>query len=109
MITVYADRSFTFVTKTPPAAVFAVAAGIAKGSPQRGQSGEGGREQLEEIAKMKMPDLTADMDAAIRTIAGGCSSGIDVEGYVAPLVNACARSPRRLMRKKPMDRRGGNV
>ena len=85
VITVYADRSFTFVTKTPPAAVLLrKAAGIAKGSaaPNTVKVAKVNREQLEEIAKMKMPDLTAaDMDAAIRTIAGTArASGIDVEG-----------------------------
>ena len=85
VITVYADRSFTFVTKTPPAAVLLrKAAGIAKGSstPNTVKVAKVNREQLEEIAKMKMPDLTAaDMDAAVRTIAGtGRASGIDVEG-----------------------------
>ena len=85
VITVYADRSFTFVTKTPPAAVLLrKAAGIAKGSatPNTVKVAKVKREQLEEIAKMKMPDLTAaDMDAAVRTIAGTArASGIDVEG-----------------------------
>ena len=85
VITVYADRSFTFVTKTPPAAVLLrKAAGIAKGSatPNTVKVATVNREQLEEIAKMKMPDLTAaDMDAAVRTIAGTArASGIDVEG-----------------------------
>jgi large subunit ribosomal protein L11 len=85
VITVYADRSFTFVTKTPPAAVLLrKAAGIAKGSstPPTVKVAKVNREQLEEIAKMKMPDLTAaDMDAAVRTIAGTArASGIDVEG-----------------------------
>ena len=85
VITVYADRSFTFVTKTPPAAVLLrKAAGIAKRSatPNTVKVAKVNREQLEEIAKMKMPDLTAaDMDAAVRTIAGTArASGIDVEG-----------------------------
>ena len=85
VITVYADRSFTFVTKTPPAAVLLrKAAGIAKGSstPNTVKVAKVNREQLEEIANMKMPDLTAaDMDAAVRTIAGTArASGIDVEG-----------------------------
>ena len=85
VITVYADRSFTFVTKTPPAAVLLrKAAGIAKGSstPNTVKVAKVNREQLEDIAKMKMPDLTAaDMDAAVRTIAGTArASGIDVEG-----------------------------
>ncbi len=85
VITVYNDRSFTFVTKTPPAAVLLLkAAGIAKGSgtPNTEKVAKIGREQLEEIAKMKEPDLTAaDMDAAVRTIAGTARSmGIETEG-----------------------------
>jgi len=85
VITVYADRSFTFVTKTPPAVVLLQkAAGISKGSatPNTVKVAKVNRAQLEEIAKLKMPDLTAaDMDAAVRTIAGTArSSGIDVEG-----------------------------
>jgi|TARA_X000000950_G_scaffold57593_1_gene69465 large subunit ribosomal protein L11 len=85
VITAYADRTFTFVTKTPPAAVLLrKAANISKGSPTPNthKVATVNREQLEEIAKMKMPDLTAaDMDAAVRTIAGTArASGIDVEG-----------------------------
>ena len=85
VITVYADRSFTFETKTPPAAVLLrKAASIAKGSgtPNSEKVGKVNRSQLEEIAKIKMPDLTAsDLDAAVRTIAGTArSSGIEVEG-----------------------------
>ena len=85
VITVYADRSFTFITKTPPAAVLLrKAAGIAKGSgePNTKKVGKVNRAQLEEIAKTKEPDLTAaDMDAAVRTIAGSARSmGLDVEG-----------------------------
>ena len=84
MITVYADRSFTFITKTPPAAVLLKkAAGVAKGSgtPNTQKVGKVTRAQLEEIATMKMPDLTAaDMDAAVRTIAGSARSmGIETE------------------------------
>ena len=87
VITVYADRSFTFITKTPPAAVLLrKAAGIDKGSgtPNTDKRGLVTREQLEEIARTKMPDLTAaDMDAAVRTIAGSArSAGIEVEGVV---------------------------
>ena len=87
VITVYADRSFTFVTKTPPAAVLLrKAAGIDKGSgtPNTDKLGKVTREQIEEIARTKMPDLTAaDMDAAVRTIAGSArSAGIEVEGVV---------------------------
>jgi large subunit ribosomal protein L11 len=85
IITVYGDRSFTFITKTPPAAVLLrKAAGIKKGSgePNTEKVGKVNRGQLEEIATTKMPDLTAaDMDAAVRTIAGTARSmGIDVEG-----------------------------
>ncbi|MEZ5560915.1 MAG: 50S ribosomal protein L11 [Pseudomonadales bacterium] len=85
VITVYADRSFTFITKTPPAAVLLrKAAKISKGSgtPNTNKVAKLNREQLEEIARVKMPDLTAaDMDAAVRTIAGTArSSGIEVEG-----------------------------
>jgi large subunit ribosomal protein L11 len=85
VITVYADRSFTFITKTPPAAVLLrKAAGIDKGSgtPNTLKVGTVNRAQLEEIARAKDPDLTAaDMDAAVRTIAGSARSmGLDVEG-----------------------------
>ena len=85
VITVYADRSFTFETKTSPAAVLLrKAANIAKGSgtPNSEKVGKVNRSQLEEIAKIKMPDLTAaDLDAAVKTIAGTArSSGIEVEG-----------------------------
>ncbi|MGD2117846.1 MAG: 50S ribosomal protein L11 [Chromatiales bacterium] len=85
IITVYSDRSFTFVMKTPPAAVLLKKiAGVAKGSgtPNKDKIGKVSREQLEEIVKMKEPDLTArDMDAAVRTIAGTARSmGLNVEG-----------------------------
>ncbi|NOY62912.1 MAG: 50S ribosomal protein L11 [Gammaproteobacteria bacterium] len=85
VITVYADRSFTFITKTPPASILLKkAAGISSGSktPNTHKVGKVTREQLEEIAKTKEPDLTAaDMDAAVRTIAGSARSmGLDVEG-----------------------------
>ena len=83
IITVYADRSFTFVTKTPPAAVLLKrAAGIDKGSGDTGRKkvGRVTRAQVEEIAKLKMPDLTAaDLEAAIRTVEGTARSmGLDV-------------------------------
>src|SRR5690606_14137505 len=78
VITVYSDRSFTFITKTPPAAVLLrKLAGVAKGSarPNTEKVGKVTRAQLEEIAKMKEPDLTAaDLDAAVRTIAGSARS-----------------------------------
>ncbi len=85
VITVYSDRSFTFIMKTPPAAVLIrKAIGIEKGSgtPNTAKVGTISRKQLEEIAKTKTPDLTAaDLDAAVRTIAGSARSmGVDVEG-----------------------------
>ena len=85
VITVYSDRSFTFIMKTPPASILLKkAAGIKSGSavPNRDKVGKVTREQLEEIAKTKEPDLTAaDMDAAVRTIAGSARSmGIETEG-----------------------------
>jgi large subunit ribosomal protein L11 len=87
VITVYADRSFSFITKTPPAAVLLKkAAGVAKGSgePNTTKVGKVTREQLEEIARVKEPDITAaDMDAAVRTIAGSARSmGIKTKGVV---------------------------
>jgi len=87
VITVYSDRSFTFITKTPPAAVLLKkAAGISKGSstPNTDKVGKVTRAQLEEIATAKEPDLTAaSMDAAVRTIAGSARSmGIETEGVV---------------------------
>ena len=85
IITVYSDRSFTFVMKTPPAAVLIrKAIGIEKGSgtPNTAKVGKISRKQLEEIAKLKTPDLTAaDLEAAVRTIAGSARRmGVDVEG-----------------------------
>jgi large subunit ribosomal protein L11 len=85
VITVYNDRSITFITKTPPASVLLKKAlGIPKGSgvPNKEKVGKVTRAQLEEIATAKMPDLNAaDMDAAVRIIAGSARSmGIDVEG-----------------------------
>ena len=87
VISVYSDRSFTFQMKTPPAAfLLRKAAGITKGSPRPNTEkvGKVTREQLEEIARAKMPDLTAaDMDAAVRTIAGSAvSAGLEVEGVI---------------------------
>jgi large subunit ribosomal protein L11 len=87
VITVYSDRSFTFIKKTPPAAVLLMkAAKISGGSgePNKKKVGKVTREQLEEIALVKMPDLTAaDMDAAVRTIAGSArSAGIEIEGGI---------------------------
>jgi large subunit ribosomal protein L11 len=83
-ITVYADRSFTFITKTPPAAVLIQRAlGIPKGSgePNREKVGRITKAQLQEIAEVKMPDLNAnDVEAAMRQIAGTARSmGVEVE------------------------------
>ncbi len=85
VITVYSDRSFTFIVKTPPASILLKKAiGIQSGSsvPNRDKVGKITRKQLEDIANVKMPDITAaSMDAAVRTIAGTARSmGIDVEG-----------------------------
>jgi large subunit ribosomal protein L11 len=85
IITVYSDRSFTFIMKTPPASVLIrKALGIEKGSgvPNTQKVGKISRKQLEEVAKTKTPDLTAaDLEAAVRTIAGTARSmGVDVEG-----------------------------
>jgi large subunit ribosomal protein L11 len=85
VITVYSDRSFTFIKKTPPAAILLLkAAKVKKGSgrPNTEKVGKVNRAQLEDIANQKWPDLTAaDMDAAVRTIAGSARSmGLEVEG-----------------------------
>ena len=85
IITVYNDKSFTFIIKTPPASILLKkAAGLKSGSaePNRDKVGKVTRAQLEEIATTKMADLTAaDMDAAVRTIAGSARSmGIETEG-----------------------------
>lgn len=85
VITVYNDKSFTFITKTPPAAILLKkAAGIKSGSstPNTEKVGTVTRAQLEEIANTKMPDLSAaDLDAAVRTIAGTARSmGLNTEG-----------------------------
>jgi len=83
IITVYSDRSFTFITKTPPASILLIkAAKIEKGSgePNKKKVGKVTKKQVEEIAKLKMPDLNAgSVEAAMRTIMGTArSSGIDV-------------------------------
>ncbi|WP_243310576.1 MULTISPECIES: 50S ribosomal protein L11 [Fundidesulfovibrio] len=83
VITVYADRSFTFITKTPPASVLLLkAAKIEKGSgePNKNKVGKVSKAQVEEIAKLKMQDMTAkDLDAAMNTIMGTARSmGLDV-------------------------------
>jgi large subunit ribosomal protein L11 len=84
VITAYADKSFTFIMKTPPATVLikkAIKLGKGSARPHTDKVGKISRAQLEEIAKLKMPDLTAaDMDAAVRTIAGTARSmGVDSE------------------------------
>ena len=84
VITVYADRSFTFITKTPPAAVLIKkAAKLEKGSgePNRNKVGVLSHDQIEEIAKLKMPDLNAaSLEAAVKSIAGTARSmGIDIK------------------------------
>jgi large subunit ribosomal protein L11 len=86
IITVYSDRSFTFIMKTPPASVLIrKAIGIEKGSgtPNTNKVGKISRKQIEEVAKAKTPDLTAaDLEAAVRTIAGSARSmGVEVEGF----------------------------
>jgi large subunit ribosomal protein L11 len=85
VISVYNDRSFTFITKTPPATVLLKkAAGIEKGSgtPNSNKVGKVTRKQLEDIAKLKAPDLnSADLEAAVKIIAGSARSmGLEVEG-----------------------------
>ena len=85
VITAFADKSFTFIMKTPPAAVLIKkAVKIEKGSakPHTDKVGKLTRAQAEQIAKTKMPDLTAaDLDAAVRTVAGSARSmGVEVEG-----------------------------
>jgi len=84
-ITVYADRSFTFITKTPPAPVLikkAIKLNKGSGEPNRNKVGTITRKQLEEIAEMKMPDLNAsDIDSAVNMIAGTARSmGVEVAG-----------------------------
>ena len=83
VITVYGDRSFTFITKTPPAAVLLLkAAGIPKGSgvPNKTKVGKVTKKQVEDIAKLKMPDLNAaSLDAAIKTVSGTARSmGLEI-------------------------------
>lgn len=85
VITAYADKSFTFVLKTPPASVLikkALSLGKGSARPHMDKVGKLTRAQAEEIAKAKMPDLTAaDIDAAVRTVAGSARSmGVEVEG-----------------------------
>ena len=85
VITVYSDRSFTFITKTPPAAILLLrAAGLQKGSgvPNKNKVGKVTAKQVEEIARLKMPDLNAaNVEAAIKTVEGTARSmGIEVQG-----------------------------
>jgi large subunit ribosomal protein L11 len=85
VITVFSDRTFTFITKTPPAAVLLLkAAGIQKGSgvPNKTKIGKVTRKQVEDIARLKMPDLNAaSVEAAIRTVEGTARSmGMEIEG-----------------------------
>lgn len=85
VITVYMDRTFSFITKTPPASILLLkAAGIEKGSgtPNKNKAGKVTRQQVTDIAKLKMPDLTAsNIDAAVKTIEGTARNmGIVVEG-----------------------------
>lgn len=85
VVTVYSDRSYTFITKTPPAAVLLMrAAGLEKGSgqPNRNKVGKVSREQVEEIARTKMPDLNAgSVEAAMRIVEGTARSmGIEIQG-----------------------------
>jgi large subunit ribosomal protein L11 len=85
VITVYSDRSFTFVTKTPPASILLLrAAGIQKGSgvPNKNKVGKVTKKQVEEIARTKMPDLNAaSLEAAIKTVEGTARSmGLEVQG-----------------------------
>jgi large subunit ribosomal protein L11 len=85
VITVFSDRTFTFITKTPPAAILLLkAAGIPKGSgvPNKTKVGSVTRKQVEEIAKTKLPDLnTTSLDSAVRTIMGTARNmGLEVEG-----------------------------
>jgi large subunit ribosomal protein L11 len=85
VVTVYADRSYTFITKTPPAAILLIkAAGIDKGSgePNKKKVGKVTRAQVEEIARTKMPDLNAaNLESAVKTIEGTARSmGLEVQG-----------------------------
>ncbi|HET7705603.1 MAG TPA: 50S ribosomal protein L11 [Thermoanaerobaculia bacterium] len=85
VITVYSDRSFTFITKTPPAAILLLrAAGLPKGSgvPNKNKVGKVTKKQVEDIAKLKMPDLNAaSLEAAVKTVEGTARSmGIEIQG-----------------------------
>jgi large subunit ribosomal protein L11 len=85
VITVFSDRSFTFITKTPPASILLLkAAGLQKGSgvPNKNKVGKVTKKQVEEIAKTKMPDLNAaSLEAAIKTVEGTARSmGIEIQG-----------------------------
>ena len=85
VITVFSDRSFTFITKTPPAAILLLrAAGLPKGSgvPNKNKVGKVTKKQVEDIAKLKMPDLNAaSLEAAVKTVEGTARSiGIEIQG-----------------------------
>ena len=85
VVTVFSDRSFTFITKTPPAAILLLkAAGLQKGSgvPNKNKVGNVTKQQVEEIARTKMPDLNAaSLEAAIKTVEGTARSmGIEIQG-----------------------------
>ena len=85
VVTVFSDRSFTFITKTPPAAILLLkAAGLQKGSgvPNKNKVGKVTKKQVEEIARTKMPDLNAaSIEAAIKTVEGTARSmGIEIQG-----------------------------
>src|SRR6266498_1198517 len=85
VVTVFSDRSFTFITKTPPAAILLLkAAGLQKGSgvPNKNKVGNVTKQQVEEIARTKMPDLNAaSLEAAVKTVEGTARSmGIEVQG-----------------------------
>ncbi len=85
LVTIYSDRTFTFITKTPPASeLLKRAAGIVKGSaePNRNKVGKVTRKQVEEIAKTKLPDLnTTNLESAVRTVMGTARNmGLEVEG-----------------------------
>ncbi len=85
VITVYSDRSFIFITKTPPAAILLLrAAGLPKGSgvPNKNKVGKVTKKQVEDIAKLKMPDLNAaSLEAAVKTVEGTARSmGIEIQG-----------------------------
>jgi large subunit ribosomal protein L11 len=105
VITVYGDRSFTFITKTPPAAdLIKKAIGIEKGSarPNRDKVGRISRKQREEIARTKLPDLnTTSLESAMRTSEGTAQSGASLKGAgLAPVASSKARANEAAIRHK---------